>query len=132
MSASSNPALRAFGDRFRGHLIWPGDPEYELARRAESASNDRRPALIARAADDADVVSTIRFASESMTTLAIRSGGHSIAGDSTGDGVLVLDLAGLAGLEIDASTSTAWAGPGVTTGRYTAAAEALGLANAVR
>jgi FAD/FMN-containing dehydrogenase len=89
---------------------------------------DRRPAVIVRAADSDDVSRVITLARETGLELAIRSGGHSIPGHSTTEGGIVLDLGDLDGLEIDVEGRTAWAGGGLTTGRYTAAAAKHGLA----
>ena len=94
----------------------------------ENAAFDRRPALIARANTADDVVAAIRFGRASGLPIAVRSGGHSIAGHSTGDGVVVIDLSGLTELEIDPAERSAWCGPGVQAGPYTAAADAFGLA----
>ena len=89
---------------------------------------DRRPAMIVRAADAADVSRVIALARETGTELAVRSGGHSPAGHSASEGGIVLDLSALRGLEIDARARTAWAETGLTAGEYTAAAGAHGLA----
>jgi len=74
------------------------------------------------------VATALRFARTSGLLIALRSGGHSIAGHSTGDGVMVLDVSELNGLEIDPAERTAWCGPGTQAGNYTAAADAFGLA----
>jgi FAD/FMN-containing dehydrogenase len=113
---------------FRGRLIWPDGPDYETARVVENATFDRRPALIARVAEPDDVVAAIRFARALDLPVAVRSGGHSIAGHSTGDGVAVIDLTGLAELGIDQANRSAWCGPGLQAGQYTAAADGYGLA----
>ena len=81
-----------------------------------------------RPADAADVARTVTFARDSGMTLAVRSGGHSVAGHSTGDGVLVLDLSSLRGLHIDPSTRVVVAGAGLTAGDVTTAAGEHGLA----
>ena len=127
-SGLARPARRDLEKAFQGRLIWPGDTDFEAARLVENSANDRRPALIGRARDVADVAAMIRFAGDTGLPLAVRSGGHSIAGHSTGDGVLVVDLSELNHLEIDAAARTAWAGPGVPSGRYTATADAVDLA----
>jgi len=114
--------------RFRGQLIRPADSDYEAARLVDNAAIDGRPALIARARDAADVVAAIEFARASGLPLAVRSGGHSVAGHSTGDGVFVLDLSTMSDLEIDPEARTCWAAPGVRAGAYTTAAYDFGLA----
>ena len=126
-SGGSGPR-RELERTFAGRLIWPGQPDYEAARLVENAAFDRRPALIARATAAADVAAATRFSRASGLPIAVRSGGHSIAGHSTGDGVVVVDVSGLASLDIDEAARTAWCGPGVQAGAYTAAADAFGLA----
>jgi len=107
---------------FTGRLIAPTDAEYELARLTGNAACDARPALIARAVDADDVAAVVRWARETSQVLAIRSAGHSIAGHSTGEGVVVLDLAALDGIDFDAASTTAWVGPGVKAATFTKAA----------
>src|SRR5687768_147167 len=89
---------------------------------------DRRPALILRVADATDVSRVIALARESGLELAVRSGGHSVAGHGTTDEGIVLDLSQMKGLEIDLERHTAWAQTGLTAGEYTAAVGAHGLA----
>jgi FAD/FMN-containing dehydrogenase len=121
----SIPKLRV---ELNGRVVAPGDAEYDDARTLFYGGFDRRPAVIVRAADAADVARVIELARETHLQLAVRSGGHSIPGHSTTEGGIVLDLRDLNGLEIDIEGRTAWVGGGVTTGRYTAAAAEHGLA----
>jgi len=111
-----------------GRIITPDDADYDDARRVFMGTIDRRPAMIVRAADAADVSRVITLARETGTELAVRSGGHSPAGHSASEGGIVLDLTALRGLEIDASSRTAWAETGLTAGEYSTAAGAHGLA----
>jgi FAD/FMN-containing dehydrogenase len=111
-----------------GGVVAPGDAEYDDARTIFYGGFDSRPALIARAASADDVARVIALARETGVELAVRSGGHSIPGHSTTEGGIVLDLRDLNGLEIDVESRTAWAGTGLTTGRYTDAVAAHGLA----
>jgi len=111
-----------------GRIITPDDADYDDARRVFMGTIDRRPAMIVRAADAADVSRVITLARETGTELAVRSGGHSPAGHSASEGGIVLDLSALRGLEIDASSRTAWAETGLTAGEYSTAAGAHGLA----
>jgi FAD/FMN-containing dehydrogenase len=115
-------------DEIKGGVISPDDPDYDGARAVFLGNIDRRPQLIVRAEDAADVARVIALARETGLELAVRSGGHSSAGHGTSDGGIVLDLSELRALEIDANGRTAWAGAGLTTGAYTAAAAAHGLA----
>jgi FAD/FMN-containing dehydrogenase len=115
---------------FSGRLIEPADTGYETARLTANGAVDARPELIARAGDAADVQAVVHWVRATGRQLAVRSGGHSVAGHSTGDGVVVLDLGLLNDLEIDPSSDAAWAwaGPGVRAGDYTKAAYAVGRA----
>jgi FAD/FMN-containing dehydrogenase len=113
---------------FEGRVIAPGDPDYEAARHVVYPAIDLRPTAIVRAASTGDVATTIRFAADSGLPLAVRSGGHSVAGHGTIEDGIVLDLRELRGIEIDPGSRTAWAGSGATTGEYTEAAGVHGLA----
>jgi FAD/FMN-containing dehydrogenase len=121
----SIPKLRR---ELTGQVVAPGDSEYDAARTVFYGGIDSRPAAMVMAADTADVARVIELARETGLELAVRSGGHSIPGHSTNVGGIVLDLRDLNGLEIDVDGRTAWAGGGLTTGRYTDAAAAHGLA----
>jgi FAD/FMN-containing dehydrogenase len=130
MTASSRPDLDVPKLRadIAGELLAPDDPGYDGARRVFLGGIDRRPAAIARVASSDDVAKVIGVARESGLELAVRGGGHSVAGYGTSEGGIVIDLAGLRELEIDAKSRTAWANAGLTTGEYTNAAAAHGLA----
>ena len=86
----------------KGRVIAPDDAGYDAARTVFYGGIDRRPAVIVRAADAADVARVVSLARETGLELAVRSGGHSIAGHSVSDGGIVLDLADMRALEIDA------------------------------
>jgi len=109
-------------------VIAPEDPRYDEARTVFSGAIDRRPAAIVRVADAGDVAHVIAHARETVAELAVRSGGHSGAGHGVSEGGIVLDLAQMRALEIDADSRTAWAETGLTAGEYTTAAAAHGLA----
>jgi FAD/FMN-containing dehydrogenase len=115
------------GPGFRGRLISPEADDYDRARRVHNAAVDRRPALIARPTDAADVALLIAHARDRGLPLVVRAGGHSMAGHGTGDGAILLDLSAMRGVEIDADERTAWADAGVLAGEYTSATHALGL-----
>jgi FAD/FMN-containing dehydrogenase len=115
---------------FGGRLIEPVDADYETARLTANGAVDARPALIAQVASASDVSAVVRWARMSGLRLAIRSGGHSFAGHSTGDGVAVLDVHRLNQLELDPGPDAAWAwaGSGITAGEFTRAAYERGRA----
>ena len=110
-----------------GRVIAPGHPEYDDVRGVFFTGFDRRPAAIVRAADAADVAHVVRLARDSGAELAVRSGGHSWAGHGTTEGGIVLDLAAMNAVEIDAGSRTAWAQTGATAGDYTTATAEHGL-----
>jgi FAD/FMN-containing dehydrogenase len=112
----------------RGPVLTPEAPGYDAARTVFMGDVDRRPALIARPMDAADVARVIALARDSGAELAVRGGGHSPAGHSATDGGVVLDLRGLRSLELDVAGRSAWAGAGLTAGEYTTAAGEHGLA----
>ena len=84
--------LEGFAADLHGSVLLPGSPDYDVARQVHSARYDRRPAVIVRAADAADVALTVRFARESDLPLSVRGGAHSLAGFGTNDHGIVLDL----------------------------------------
>ena len=120
--------IRAFSSKVRGQLIRPQDDGYDEARTVFYGGFDCHPALIVRVADPTDVSHVITLARERGLELAIRSGGHSVAGHSTTEGGIVLDLSEMKNLEIDTEGRTAWAETGLTAGEYSAAVAAHGLA----
>ena len=111
-----------------GRVITPDDSEYESARAVFYRSVDRRPAVIVRPADATEVSHVVSFARETGAELAVRSGGHSLAGHGVSEGGVVLDLSDMRALEIDAEGRSAWAQTGLTARDYTEAAAAHGLA----
>jgi len=120
----SIPRLR---DRFDGRVTAPGDPGYDQARKVFYGKWDRRPAAIVRPADAAEVARVVGLARDTGLELAVRSGGHSLAGHSVADGGIVLDLSQLTALEVDRERRSAWAQTGLTAGAYTKAVGADGL-----
>src|SRR5215218_3638838 len=86
----------------RGAIVLPGDEAYESARKVYNAMIDKRPALIVRAVDVADVIAAVDYARTNNLLLAIRGGGHSGGGLGTCDGGLVIDLSAMKGVRVDA------------------------------
>jgi FAD/FMN-containing dehydrogenase len=106
--------LREFQLRHRGPVLDEGDPGYDTARVSFNALLDRRPAVIARAACVEDVAAAVGFARDANMPVAIRGGGHSVAGHSMCDGGLVIDLRLLHGVSIDDEQRRASVGGGAT------------------
>jgi hypothetical protein len=108
----SRKGLDDLARRLRGTLILPAHADYEKARRVWNPMIDRRPALIARCANPADVATALTFAREHELLLAVRSGGHSFPGHSTCDGGMMIDLAGWRDVRVDVEKRTATVQPG--------------------
>jgi FAD/FMN-containing dehydrogenase len=111
-----------------GRSIGPEDDGYDEGRAVFYGGIDRRPAAIVRVANDADVSKVISVARETGLELAVRSGGHSIPGHSVSEGGIVLDLADMRAIDVDAEGRTAWAQTGLTAVEVATAAAAHGLA----
>jgi FAD/FMN-containing dehydrogenase len=124
---NGNGAVDVLRGIFSGQLIRPGDPGYEEDRMVFNAMIDRRPALIARCATTADVAAAVAFGRETDLEIAVRSGGHSVAGLSVCDDGIVIDLAGLQTIEVDPAAKTVRAGGGLLWGALDAATQAHGL-----
>ncbi len=112
----------------QGSLVRPGDDEYEHARRIWNAAIDKHPAMIVRPADTDDVVRTVRFAASVGLPIAVRGGAHSVAGFSTCDDGIVIDLSAMSSVAVDATTRRAVAGGGTTWAGFDAATQTHGLA----
>ena len=128
MTALTRSATDRLHTDFRGQLIWPGDEEYDAARRVWNGAIDRYPALIARADGTSDVVTAVRFARDRGLPVSIRGGGHSAAGFAVADGALMIDLSAMKAIRVDPAARTAAAGPGLLWSELDAATQASGLA----
>src|SRR5450432_1465292 len=114
--------------RFAGSLITPDHAEYGSARRVWNGMIDRRPALIARCSGESDVKAALGFARAERLPIAVRGGAHSVAGNSTVEGGVVIDLSGMRGVRVDRERRVAVAEAGLTWGGFDAATQELGLA----
>ncbi len=121
-------AIQELAPRLRGALLRPSDAGYEQACRVYNGMIEKRPALIARCVDVADVITAVNFACEHELTLAVRGGGHSGPGLGTCDNGLVIDLSGMKGIRVDPSARTARVEGGCTWGEVDHATHAFGLA----
>ena len=126
--ALSETVATALKPHFRGQLIQPGDAAYEQARAVYNGMIDKRPALIARCTDVADVIAGVNAARDSGMLLAVRGGAHNGAGLGTCDGGLVVNLSPMKGVFVDPKRSTIRVGGGCTWGDVDHAASAYGLA----
>jgi FAD/FMN-containing dehydrogenase len=118
----------AFAEALHGRLVRPEDAGYDEARKVWNGLIDRRPAMIARCADEDDVVTAVNFARDQKLLVAVRGGGHNVAGFGTCDGGLVIDLSGMKSVTVDPKARTARAQGGATWGGFDAATQAHALA----
>jgi FAD/FMN-containing dehydrogenase len=128
LSATSIAALRK---ELRGPVCLPGEAGYDEARTIWNAMIDRRPALALRAADAGDVSAAVRLAAAEGLVLAVRGGGHNIAGTAICEGGLLLDLSTLRTVQVDPAARVARVAPGVTLGELDAATQRHALATPV-
>jgi FAD/FMN-containing dehydrogenase len=126
--AAADGVVRSLDGGFSGDLVAPGDPDYEVRRRVWNGMVDRRPALIARCGTEDDVVAALAAARHHGLVVAVRGGGHNVAGHASCDGGLVIDLSALKAIEVDAAARTARVAPGVLLGELDRATQAVGLA----
>ena len=120
--------ISALREVLRGQVLVADDPEYDEARRVWNGAIDRRPALIVRCADVADVQQAVAFASGHGLPIAVRGGGHSVAGFSTCDEGVVIDLGLMRSVFVDADARVARAQPGATGADFDGATQQHGLA----
>ncbi|WP_038038357.1 FAD-binding oxidoreductase [Thermorudis peleae] len=128
MQSLDQTQLATLRERLRGPSVLPNESGYDLARSVHNAMIDKRPALIIQAANVADVRATVQFAREQELPLAIRGGGHNVAGLGTCDDGIVLDLGHMRGVRVDPQARRAWVEGGATWGDVDHATHAFGLA----
>src|SRR5437899_2435835 len=112
----------------RGRIIEPTDKDYDDARKVYNAMIDKKPRLIVRCFDVADVIASVNFARETGRLLAIRSGGHNAGGLGIADDALVIDLAQIKYTRVDPAARTVTVGGGCTWGDVDHATHAFGMA----
>jgi FAD/FMN-containing dehydrogenase len=129
LTAAQDAATAALRAGFAGEILTPADGErYDAARAVFNGMFDRRPAVIARASDEAQVAAVVTHARTHEVPLAIKAGGHSVAGFSAIEGGLLLDLGPMKGIDVDPDRMVVRVEPGVTWGELDAATQAHGLA----
>lgn len=120
--------LQQFTERFRGQVVEPGDSNYDEVRALYNGMIDKRPRLIARCVDTADVVTAVHFGRENDLLIAIRGGGHNGPGLGSCDDGLLIDLSGMKGIHVNPAAGTVRAQSGCLQGDVDHAAHAYGLA----
>jgi FAD/FMN-containing dehydrogenase len=121
-------SIDQFRPRLRGEIIRPGDPAYDGARKVYNAMIDKRPALIVKCVDAADVMACVDFARESNMLVAIRGGGHNGGGLGICHGGLVIDLSRMNGVRVDPAAKTVRVEGGCVWGDVDHATHAFGMA----
>ncbi len=124
----SEETLAAFAGKLRGEAALPGEDGYEAARTIWNAMIDRRPALAARCRGPADVIHALKFAREEKLLVAVRGGGHNIAGSAVCDGGLLIDLSPMRSVRVDPSARIARVEAGATLADFDREAQAFALA----
>ena len=113
---------------FNGTILEPGDPEYDTARRVWNGMIDLHPRAVAQPRSAEGVAAAVRVATEHGLPIAVRGGGHNVAGLASVDGGLVIDLRAMREIDVDPIRRTARVGGGATWGEVDAATQPFGLA----
>ena len=124
-------AIAQFRKGLRGELLQNGDPGYDEARSIWNAMIDRRPALIARCVNASDIIQAVHFARENGILLAVKGGGHNIAGNAVCERGLMVDLSPMKSVRVDPDKRMAHVEPGATLGDFDHACQGFGLATPV-
>jgi len=127
-SVPSVTAAREFANTFSGQILQPGAAGYDEARKVHNGLVNKRPAMIARCGGVADVIDAITLARKLSFEVAVRGGGHNVAGRSTIEGGLMIDLSGMKGIHVDPHARTARAQGGVTWAEFNRETQLHGLA----
>ena len=115
-------------ESLRGELLCPSNEGYNEARSLWNAMFDKRPALIVRCTGVSDIISSVNFARTNSLPVAVRGGGHNVAGSGACDGGLMLDMSRMKSVRVDTVNRTARAEPGLTWGEFDRETQAFGLA----
>jgi FAD/FMN-containing dehydrogenase len=128
MNTATTAADLGLPDGFAGAALRPADPGYDEARAVYNGMIDRRPTLIVRPHGAADIRDAVTFARQQRLPIAVKCGGHSVAGTSAVEGGLLIDLSSLKGVHVDPERGTAIANAGAVWGEYDRETEMFGLA----
>jgi FAD/FMN-containing dehydrogenase len=128
MTRLSSDSIETLQGALRGQVLQPNDAGYEEARQIWNAMIERRPALIVRCQGCADVRQAVVFARENELPIAVRGGGHNIAGSALCEGGLVIDLSPMKSVRVEPAERRAYVEPGATLGDFDHEAQAFGLA----
>ncbi|RPE45028.1 FAD/FMN-containing dehydrogenase [Streptomyces sp. Ag109_O5-1] len=126
--SKAHMALAVLREDLVGDVFAPGDPGYDEARAVFNGMVDRRPAVIAQCAGDSDVVRAVRFGRELDLKIAVRGGGHGVAGSAVADGALVVDLRRMHEVTVDPAAEAVRVQGGAAIGRLDRATRPYGLA----
>lgn len=126
--AANGAAVERLRDIVSGAVVMEGGEGYDEARTLWNAMADRKPGLVIRAANSADIRAAVDFARDNGLLMAIRSGGHQIAGHAVAEGAILLDLSQMTTVQVDAAGRTARVAPGASLADVDAATQAHGLA----
>ncbi len=121
-------AVEALHTSLRGPLVTPSDPSYDETRQVHNGMIDKHPQLIARCLDAADIAKAVNFARQKNLEVAVRGGGHNVAGNAVCEGGLMIDLSLMKAVDVDAKARTARAQAGVTWGEFNHETQLHGLA----
>lgn len=121
-------AIAELAKTFTGQLLQAGDAGYEAARRVHNGLIDKHPAVIARCMGTADIADAVRLARQLGLEIAVRGGGHNVAGNATVEGGMMIDLSPMKGIHVDAKARTVRAQGGTTWGEVNRETQVHGLA----
>lgn len=124
----SDASLQQLMRNIRGELVRPGDAAYDTTRKVWNRMIDKRPALIVRCLGTGDVIRCVEFAREHGIIVAVRGGGHNIAGKCICDDGLLIDLSTMKGMHVDPVRHTARAQAGLRLGEFDRETQVFGLA----
>jgi len=123
-----NDAVAALRSKLQGSVALPGEDGYDAARTIWNAMVDRRPGLVVRCLGADDVINSVRLARNERLLVAVRAGGHNIAGNAVCDGGLLIDLSLMKSVRVDPTSLTARVEPGATLADFDREAQTFGLA----